>query len=88
MRSGKAGNTEFNFAAGFVNLPLAEPGEFTFKAVHLSKAGPIQIIIEHGTGLDGAPFKSPVPVIGFWAVRKSCVIWPKPGFGLSGANKR
>src|SRR5688572_24232329 len=52
----EAGQTPFDFTAGFVDPALAHPAKLAFEPIDLADAGPIQVVIEHGTGLDRTHF--------------------------------
>jgi hypothetical protein len=62
---GKAGDAEFDFTAGFIDVTPTDPGELSFETIDLCNTGPIQIIVQHGAGLEGALFEPSMTVIGF-----------------------
>ena len=47
LRSGKAGNAEFDFSTGFVGLTPTDPGKRLFETIDLSKPGPSEQIRLH-----------------------------------------
>ena len=66
MFSGKAGDTEFDLTAGFVASALPEPDKLALETVDLSNPGLVKVIIQQGTGLDGAFFKPSMAIIGLF----------------------
>src|SRR4030042_4180913 len=82
LRSRKAGNAELDLTACFEDFSLADPVKLTLQAIHLSDAGPIDVIVEHGAGLNAACFKPTMPIIGFVGGQEIGGHLAKTGFGL------
>lgn len=80
--SGKAGNAMLDLTACFVDLSPADPGELAFQAIHLSNGGPVDVIIEHGAGLNSAFFEPSVPEIDLANGQEVSRNLAKTGFGL------
>lgn len=51
---GETGDAILNIVAGFVDFASPDPKELAFQAVDLTYSRPIQILIEHFTGLNTA----------------------------------
>ncbi len=62
---GKAGDPELDFTACFVAFALPEPDKLALETIDLSNPGPVEVIIQHGAGLDGAYFEPSMSIIGF-----------------------
>ncbi len=79
---GKAGQAELGFTAGFVDFPLPDPGKLSFEPIDLANFRPVKVIVEHGTGLHGAFFKSPMSIIGFADCQEVGLDLSEAGFGV------
>ena len=82
----QAGQAQLDFTTGFVGLALPKPEEFAFQVIDLAEAGPIEIVIEHLTGLYGADFDPTVSITHLFGGLKVSRNLAKPRFGLIGSK--
>ena len=85
--SHKAGHAKLDFTTGFISLALTYPREFTFQAINLADPRPIQIIIEHLTGLNGASFDAAMSIADLFGGQKVSRNLAKPRFGRLGSEQ-
>ena len=62
--SGKTGDTELDFTAGLIAFALPDPDKLALETIDLSNPGLVEVIIQHGTGLDDAFFEPSMTIMG------------------------
>jgi hypothetical protein len=62
---GKAGDAILGFTVGLIDFAGSDPGELAHQPIDLGYAWPIQVVVEHGAGFDGAFLKAAMTAIGF-----------------------